>query len=115
MLTRLRHWLRAAFRRDVVDQDMRAEMQQHIDQSVERLVARGMSVAEARSAARREFGNVAYLHEQRRDARGAVWVESIRSDVRYSLRALRANPAFTSVAILSLAIGIGANTAIFSL
>src|SRR4051812_15278184 len=115
MLTRMRQWLRAAFRREHLEREMVHEMRTHLDLSTEKFVARGLPSLEARWAAKREFGNVALLEEQSWDARGAVWVESLRSDLRFAIRALVAKPGFAAVAILSLAIGIGANTAIFSL
>src|SRR5262249_14222112 len=76
---------------------------------------RGLSDTEARYAARREFGVLGPLQEQGRDARGARWAQVLRRDARASWRALGRNPAFTVVAVLSLALGVGANTAIFSL
>ena len=112
MLRRIRHWLRAAFRRDRLEREMVQEMRQHLDISTERYVARGLPALEARWAARREFGNTTYLEEEGRDAWGTTWVDSVRGDLRYAARALRASPAFATVAILSLAIGIGANTEI---
>jgi predicted permease len=98
-----------------VSADIRREMDFHMAERAEELAASGMSEVEARREARRRFGNPSVQRERTRDADVLTWLESLAADVRYGLRALRANPAFTLVAVVSLGLGIGANTAIFSL
>ena len=85
---RVRGWLRSLFRRDVVELEMSDEMQLHLERAAERLMARGMSAADARAEARREFGNVGVIQEEARDARGVRSSPKLWDDLRYSLRAL---------------------------
>ena len=94
---------------------MRSEMQEHIECATDRFMARGMTRSEAQDAARREFGNVESIKEEARDARGGGWLDDLRKDVRYGMRSLLRTPAFTLVALLSLTLGIGLNTALFTL
>jgi predicted permease len=114
MLGRLYRRVRALIQRDVVEREMNEEMRLHLERATERLVARGMPAEAARAKARREFGNVAYLEEQSRDARGVRWVEEAAGDLRLAVRALVRTPAFACTVILTLAVGIGATTVIFS-
>ena len=114
MLQRVRSRLRALFRRGALEREMRDEIAAHLAQATERLLARGLTDAEARDAARREFGNVAVLQEEARDARGARWIESLTADVRYATRHFSRTPITAITLVLVLALGIGVNSLIFS-
>ena len=106
--------LRGLFGRARRDDDMLAEMREHIARATERLMSRGMSREEARLAARREFGNATVIQEDARDARGMRWVDELRGDLRYALRYFARNKATSAIVVAVLALGIGANTVIFS-
>jgi predicted permease len=107
--------MRSLFRRERVEKELDEELQYHLERKIEELTAQGLPPAEARNAAIREMGGLEQRKEECRDARRVRWIEDLFRDVALGLRLLRKNPGFTAVVIIALALGIGANTALFSL
>ena len=106
--------LRALLRRSTLESEMQSEMREHLDRATARYVARGMSIDEARLAARREFGNVGVIQEEARDARGTQWVEAFAADIRFAFRYFARHRVTVAIIVAVLALGTGVNTVIFS-
>ena len=102
------------FRRQTLDADLDEELRTHIAFAIEENLKRGMSEQESRKAAMRAFGGVSQTKERYRTQRGLPWIETLAHDVRYALRQLRKSPGFAVTAILTLALGVGSVTAVFS-
>ncbi len=114
MFRKLSLRLRSLFRSPAVDRELDDEVRHHLEMQQEELIRRGIPASQAAALAHRQFGNTTLHKEECRDARNLAWLENIAQDFLHSFRTLRRNAGFTAIAIITLAFGIGATTALYS-
>ena len=114
MLSDLLYRLRALFRRESVETELDDELRAHLERQVEKYIQSGLPIGEAQRRARLEFGGLEQVKEECRDARGSNFLDSLSQDLRYGWRMLVKNPIYTAASVIALAVGIAANTVIFT-